>query len=111
MKALLSCLAIAAGIFLSACTKDDVETSYSGTTQNMPCFGRLGIKTFKNNHPDSVIYILPDNLPSRYEKEGVEVVFNAELRANQIPLSFPDPSLDLSVVYQANVSNVRQKTR
>lgn len=78
---------------------------YSGETQMMDCFNRIGIKTTISR--DSVIYIIPDELKSEFNTPGVRIEFDAELRSNTLQPTFPDPSLDPGSVYQAKLSNVR----
>ena len=111
MKSLLFVLAGTACILFS-CTKDtQTEPAYTGDTQMMACFNRIGIKTFKGGNQDSVMYIIPDNLDSKFAVEGKKLEFDAELRANTLVPTFPDPSVDASSVFQGKVSNVREKTQ
>lgn len=80
------------------------DPEYSGQTELMPCFNRIGIKTTISR--DSVIYIIPDEIKSPFNTPGVRLQFDAELRANTLQPLFPDPSLDPSAIYQAKISNV-----
>ena len=107
MKSLLFSLAAACVLF--SCTKDSGPAAYKGSTEMMGCFNRIGIQTLKDQNPDSVIYIIPDNLPSQYNVAGKQLTFNAELRANTLQPLFPDPSLDPGTIYQGSVSNVQEE--
>ncbi len=94
------------GLLAGSCTKDTQSPTYTGDTEMMQCFNRIGIKTAKGGNPDSVLYIIPDNLPSQYNVAGKHLSFDAELRANTLQPTFPDPNVDASSVFQAKVSNV-----
>ncbi len=97
-------------VVATACKKDDrsQDASYIGDTQMLGCFNRIGIKTIKDNNQDSLIIIIPDNLPARFNVEGKHLQFNATIRANTLTPDFPDPSIDPGTLYQADVSDVKE---
>lgn len=102
MKQLVFLGLIACASLFSCSHPHDPE--YSGETLMMACFNRIGIKTTISR--DSVIYIIPDELKGQFNTPGVRLRFDAELRANTLQPTFPDPSLDPSTIYQAKISNV-----
>lgn len=107
MKSLLLSLAIVLLAMFSSCTHDsEVEPAYTGDTQMMDCFNRIGIKTADNR--GQLMYIIPDNLPSEFNVEGKHLRFDVEIRANALVPSMPDPSVDASTLFQGAVSNVRE---
>ena len=102
--------AISACLVLLSCAKESQGVSaYSGQTRWLDCFSRVGIQTIKDGNQDSLIIIIPDNMPSQYNVAGKELEFDAEIRANTLAPDFPDPSIDASTLYQGRVSNVREK--
>ena len=111
MKSLLFIFTIATCLLLSCAKETQTAPSYVGETQMMDCFSRIGIKTLKGGNQDSVIYIIPDNLPSQFDTAGKELEFDAEIRANTLVPNFPDPSFDPASLYQGKLSNVREKTQ
>lgn len=101
----------ACALFLS-CAKDaQTESAYTGETMMLDCFSRIGIQTIKGGNQDSIIIIIPDNMPSKYDIAGKQLEFDAEIRANTLAPNFPDPSIDASTLYQGRLSNVREKTQ
>ena len=98
MKSLL--FSFAAACVLFSCTKDSGPPAYNGSTEMLTCFNRIAIKTLKDSNQDSVIYIIPDNLPSKYNVAGKQLSFDAEIRANTLQPLLPDPSLDPGTIYQ-----------
>lgn len=103
----LSLVLAAVSATLFSCSKDDkTEPAYVGDTQMMACFNRIGIKTTDN--AGQLMYIIPDNLPSKYNVEGKHLRFDAEVRSNSLTPTFPDPSVDASTVYQGSLSNVEE---
>ncbi len=110
MKSLL--LSIGACLLLFSCAKEPQTTpAYSGQTLLLDCFSRIGIQTIKGGNQDSLIIIIPDNMPSQYDVAGKQLEFDAEIRANTLAPNFPDPSIDASTLYQGKVSNVREKAQ
>ena len=97
-------------LVVASCKKDDKsqDSTYIGDTQMLGCFNRIGIKTIKDNNQDSLIIIIPDNLPSKFNVEGKHLQFNATLRSNTLTPTFPDPSIDPGTIYQADVSDVEE---
>ena len=111
MKPLLSIFTVAA-FLLCSCTKDSqTGNAYTGQTMMLDCFNRIGIQTVKGGNQDSLIIIIPDNLPSEYDAAGKTLEFNAEIRSNSLQPIFPDPSIDASTLYQGTLTNVREKTQ
>jgi hypothetical protein len=111
MKSLLFTFTVATCLLYS-CTKDSQnDSAYTGQTMMLDCFSRIGIQTVKGGNQDSLIIIIPDNLPSEYNAVGKTLEFNAEIRSNTLTPNFPDPSIDASTLYQGKVSNVREKTQ
>lgn len=98
-------LSLACCALFCSCSHSDSVPQYSGETQMMACFNRIGIKTTIGR--DSVIYIIPDEIKSAFNTPGVRLEFDAELRSNTLQPTFPDPSLDANSIYQAKLSNVR----
>jgi hypothetical protein len=96
---------------LMACSKDTVTVpKYEGETLRMDCFNRIGIKTSIEGTVDSFIFLIPDELlPKAFEKEGVKLLFDAEMRPNTLTPSFPDPSFIPSSLFQAKITNVQEK--
>ena len=112
MKALLFALSITTCSLFLSCAKDaQTESAYTGQTMMLDCFSRIGIQTVKGGNQDSLIIIIPDNLPSEYNVAGKQLEFDAEIRSNTLLPNFPDPSIDASTLYQGRLSNVREKTQ
>lgn len=96
-------------VVLFSCTHETQQNpAYVGDTQMMGCFNRIAIKTFQGNSRDSIMYIIPDNLPAQFNVEGKHLQFNAVVRSNTLTPTFPDPSVDASTLFQGEVSNVKE---
>lgn len=95
---------------LVSCEKEMTTTpTLAGEVLKLECFGRWGIKAHFIESIDSIFYVIPDNLASTFEREGLQVQFNAVLRPNELPLVFPDPSISMGSVFQGDVSNLSEK--
>ncbi|MBL7782117.1 MAG: hypothetical protein JNM22_12920 [Saprospiraceae bacterium] len=110
MKTFASLSLVMLFFVVASCKKDDKsqETTYIGDTEMLDCFNRIGIRTIKNNNQDSLIVIIPDNLPAKFNVAGKHLQFNAEIRSNTLTPDFPDPSIDPGTIYQADVSDVKE---
>ena len=110
MKNIFFAMLVCMITFLIACGKDTVTVpKYEGETLRLDCFNRIGIKTSIEGSVDSVIYLIPDELlPEEFEKEGVKLLFDAEMRPNTLTPSFPDPSFSPSSLFQAKITNVKE---
>ena len=110
MKNIFFTMLVCMTTFLIACVKDTgTVPQYEGETLRLDCFDRIGIKTSIEGAADSIIYLIPDDLlPKEFEKEGVKLLFDAEMRPNTLAPLFPDPSFSPSSLFQAKITNVRE---
>lgn len=111
LKAFYSSTFLVTGcFFLFSCEKIGKDSpEMEGTMLKMECFGRWGIKAHAMQSVDSIFYVIPDELNSSFEVEGLEVQFNASLRPNTLPLLFPDPSISPGSIFQGAVSALSEK--
>lgn len=97
------------GFFFSCKKTSDTAPQLEGEMLRMECFGRWGIKAYFVDRADSLFYVIPDDLPSRFEQDSMTVRFNAELRPNELPLLFPDPSISPSAIFQGVVWDLSER--
>lgn len=84
-------------------TLEDTE----GTMVMMNCFERYGIQIPDPDNPSSnLIYGIPDDLPEKFKEEGKKVEFSASFRANSLTPQFPDPSIDMNILYQCDLVKI-----
>lgn len=96
------------------CTGDCLFTvsNVEGVMVRMDCFDRYGIQLDNPSTGDvdiQFIYGIPDELPSRFEVQGKEVIFSAAFRPNSLTPLFPDPSFDMQSLYQIKLEKIRER--
>ncbi|MFK7773876.1 MAG: hypothetical protein AB8F94_17125 [Saprospiraceae bacterium] len=73
----------------------------------MDCFQKYAIQAQYPDDPSITIYGIPENVKEEYEEEGKEVVFTARFRENTLVPQFPDPSFNMSSIYEIELIEIK----
>lgn len=81
----------------------------NGKMIKMDCFDKYGVMLDNPNDPERVfIYTIPDDLERKYEVEDKAVNISGYCRTNILEPQFPDPSFNMSSIYQIQLTHIAE---